>query len=98
MKRSAAITADFLRRVLHAEPVAARGTFWSQTLHRPAGQILHPFASQSAEFLEVEIRPVKQAGLCAGESSVSSQKATISRGTVPSWNRRYLTRNFAAVI
>jgi hypothetical protein len=28
--------------------VAARGTLGSQTLHRPSGQILHPFTSQSA--------------------------------------------------
>ena len=47
MERSAAIAADFLWRAQHAQPVAARGTFRGQTLHRPAGQILHPFASQS---------------------------------------------------
>ena len=42
VKRSAAIAADFLWRILHAQPVSARGTFRSQTLHRPSGQILHP--------------------------------------------------------
>jgi hypothetical protein len=48
VERGAAIAASFLLRVLHAEPVAAGGTFGSQTLHRPAGQILHPGASQSS--------------------------------------------------
>jgi hypothetical protein len=41
VKRRAAVAANLLRRILHAEPVSARGTFRSQTLHRPAGQILH---------------------------------------------------------
>jgi len=41
VERGAAIAANLLRRILHAEPVAARGTFRSQTLHRPSGQILH---------------------------------------------------------
>ncbi|MGC1945755.1 MAG: hypothetical protein WA664_18555, partial [Candidatus Acidiferrales bacterium] len=40
-KRAAAIAAMILRRGLDAQPVAARGTFWIQTLHRPTGQILH---------------------------------------------------------
>ena len=43
MKGSAAIAADFLWSTQHAEPMPARGTFRSQTLHRPAGQILHPY-------------------------------------------------------
>jgi hypothetical protein len=42
VERGAAVAADFLRRILHAEPVTARRTFRSQTLHCPSGQILHP--------------------------------------------------------
>ena len=41
MQRSAAIAAKVVRRVLHAQPVPARGAFGIQTLHRPTGQILH---------------------------------------------------------
>jgi len=48
VERRAAVAAHLLWRVLDAEPVAARGTLGSQTLHRPSGQILHPFTSQSA--------------------------------------------------
>ena len=74
MKWGAAIAASFLRRVLHAEPVAAGGTFRGQTLDRPAGQILHRLPrSSSVEFVEPEKRPENQrdcapAGLvCQGE-------------------------------
>jgi hypothetical protein len=99
VKRGAAIAADFLRRVLHAKPVAARGTFRSQTLHRPTGQILHPVASQSAEFLEVENAPSNRPD-CAPESLVCQAKKLLLVGVSlrSGRNRRCLARDFAAAI
>jgi hypothetical protein len=92
VKRSAAIAAMILRRALHAQPVAARRTTRIQTLHRPTGQILHSFASQThgpgdgrksdaAEAPRLQKRQ-ELAGLCSGGSSESRQIYTISSGTV----------------
>jgi hypothetical protein len=41
VQRRTAVAANVQRSRLHPQPVAARGTFWIQTLYCPAGQILH---------------------------------------------------------
>lgn len=41
MQRRAAVAANFLLRALHAQPVPARRTSRTQTLHSPTRQILH---------------------------------------------------------
>jgi hypothetical protein len=92
VKRSAAIAATILRRAFDAEPVAARRTIRIQTLHRPTGQILHSFASQTHGLgggRESDCRQSaptakapKLAGLCACGSSESRRIYTISCGAV----------------
>jgi hypothetical protein len=92
VKRSAAIAATILRRACHAQPVAARRTTRIQTLHRPTGQILHSFASQThgsgggreSDAAEAPRQQKREelAGLCAGEPSESRQIYTISSGAV----------------
>ena len=92
VKSPAAIAATILRRAFHAQPMASRRTTRIQTLHRPTGQILHSFASQThgsgggrksdtAEAPRLQKRQ-ELAGLCAGESSESRQIYTISSGAV----------------
>jgi hypothetical protein len=93
VKRSATIAAMILRRALDAQPVATRRTIRIQTLHRPTGQILHSFASQThgpRRRREEQLPPraprtakaPKLARLCAGGPSESRGIYTISSGTV----------------
>lgn len=87
-----------LESALNSQPVAARGAFRVQTLHRRAGQILHR-PSRLAKNVgrrregktdEPPSPPVKQsskapqklAGLCAEATSVSRKMYPISWGTV----------------
>jgi hypothetical protein len=50
MQRRTATPANFLRRFLHPQPVAPLQALRIQTLHRPAGHILHHFICLTSFF------------------------------------------------
>jgi hypothetical protein len=92
VQRRTAVPANLQRSRLHPQPVAARGTFWIQTLYCPAGQILHDcscLANRCARATEggsarrrspSSREACNPGGFCARDPSMSTKIDTISSG------------------